>query len=432
MLRSHLDARAVVAVVLLVAVLGAAAFLVVYKKGLAPAGPIRADAVGYYIYLPAVLLDHDATLTRTLERSFKRDARPSDLTRAGSGWLDKHQTGEAIMLVPFFAAGQLLALATGARRDGFSWPYQATAAAGGFLYGLLGLAVLGSALLRWFDPRTVAATLLAVTFGSNLFHYATYDAVYSHVFSFALAAVVLRTTLALVERPRLASAALLGTSLSLATAIRPTDLVLTIFPVLVGVHGLGDLRNRIRSLWRGRVLAAAGAVSFLLPLVPQLLYWHTVTGRFLINAYGGSPRLDLLHPHLLDVAFSVRKGLFFWTPLLLLAVAGVPLLRRFAPPLFLPTVVFLTVDFWVVASWTQWWYGGSFGQRAFVNALPIYALGLAALLEWARTAAARWVIQGAVVLTSFLAAHAMAEYWLGNIPYDQTTWPLYLHSFAKI
>jgi hypothetical protein len=118
--------------------------------------------------------------------------------------------------------------------------------------------------------------------------------------------------------------------------------------------------------------------------------------------------------------------------LLLLAVAGVPLLRRFAPPLFLPTVVFLTVDFWVVASWTQWWYGGSFGQRAFVNALPIYALGLAALLEWARTAAARWVIQGAVVLTSFLAAHAMAEYWLGNIPYDQTTWPLYLHSFGKI
>ena len=37
------------------------------------------------------------------------------------------------MLLPFFAVGQVVAVAGGERRDGFSWPYQASVAAGGLL-----------------------------------------------------------------------------------------------------------------------------------------------------------------------------------------------------------------------------------------------------------------------------------------------------------
>ena len=48
--------------------------------------------------------------------------------------------------------------------------------------------------------------------------------------------------------------------------------------------------------------------------------------------------------------FSVRKGLFFWTPLLLLAVAGVPFLRRLAPPLFIATVAYLPYCFFNLLS----------------------------------------------------------------------------------
>jgi hypothetical protein len=427
------DTRALAAVVLLVAALGATALVVVYARGLARSGPIRGDAIGYYIYLPGVFLDHDLTLARTIQRSFNGNARAAgDQHRERNGYLGPHQTGEAIMLLPFFAVGQGIAVASGARRDGFSWPYGATAAAGGLVYGLIGLAVLGSLLLRLFDRQTAVVTVLAITFGTNLFHYATYEAVYSHIFSFALAAVALRTTFALSEQPRLVPAVLLGASLGLATAVRPTNLILVVFPLLIGVSDLAGVKERVRGLFAGRRLLVAGLVGFSLPLVPQLLYWHTITGRFVINPYVRSDKLELLHPHLLDVAFSVRKGLFFWTPLLVLAVVGVVFLRVVAPALFLPTIVFLVLDFWVVSSWTVWWYGGSFGQRAFVEALPVYALGLAALLAWVRARAARWFVRGAVAVTSLLAAHAMVEYWLGNIPYDQTTWPLYLHSFGKI
>jgi hypothetical protein len=425
------DARAVAAVILVIAALGVAALAVVYGRGLAR-DPIRADAVGYYIYLPALFLDHDATLARTLARSPRSYSRASDFRRVQGRLLDKHQTGEAIMLAPFFAVGHLLAVATGASRDGFSWPYQAAAAAGGLVYALLGLAALGCVLLRWFGRGTVVATLLAITFGTDLFHYATYEAVYSHAFSFALAALVVRATFGLRDRPRVAAAALLGSSLGLSAAVRTTNLVLVLFALLVGVHGLRDLVDPLRASRRRPALLAAGAVGFAIPLIPQVLYWHALTGHFVVNAYGSTPKLDLLHPHLLDVAFSVRKGVFFWSPLLVLAVLGVPLLRRAAPGLVLPVATLLVLDFWIVSSWTEWWYGGSFGAREFVDVLPVYALGLAALLAPARGTIRRWAVGAAVAATSLVTAHAMAEYWLGNIPFDQTTWQLYLHSFGKI
>ena len=83
------------------------------------------------------------------------------------------------------------AVASGERQDGFSWPYQASVAAAGLLYGVLGLTLLGSFLRRWFDRAVAIATLLVLTFGTNLFHYMTYDAGYSHAFSFAVVAFVL-------------------------------------------------------------------------------------------------------------------------------------------------------------------------------------------------------------------------------------------------
>ena len=34
--------------------------------------------------------------------------------------------------------------------------------------------------MRWFTRDTIVVTLLAITFGTNLLHYATYDADFSH------------------------------------------------------------------------------------------------------------------------------------------------------------------------------------------------------------------------------------------------------------
>jgi hypothetical protein len=432
MLRRFVESNATVLALLVVLLSGAAALAVIYMRGLDD--PIRADAVGYYIYLPAAFLDRDVSLVRTVDRSFDGKAKNahSDLRRVDHGYLGPHQIGEAIMLVPFFAVGHVIAVASGERRDGFSWPYQASAAAGGLLYGVIGLALLGSFLRSWFDRTIVAATLLALTFGTNLFHYLTFDAVYSHAFSFATVAFVLWSTMRLADRPSAPRALTLGLGIGLAATIRPTNLVVALFPLLVYVRSWSDAKGRATALVAHPRMLVACACGFLTPVVLQLLYWHHLTGHFVVNAYDADPRLELAHPHVLAVAFSVRKGLLFWTPLVALGFAGLPLLRSRAPALLIATPVVLAAYFWLMASWSEWWYGGSFGQRAFVDSLPLLGIGIAALFAWARAGRALLPVALATVVMTGLALHGMLAYWRGNVPFDGTTWRIYLESFTRL
>jgi hypothetical protein len=440
MLRRSVESHATALVLLVVMVSAVAALAVIYTKGYAGVegeGPIRGDVIGYYIYLPAAFLDRDVSLVRTVDRSFDGNAENthSDLQRVDRGYLGPHQIGVAIMLVPFFAVGHVMAVARGEPRDGFSWPYQASVAAGGLLYGVLGLALLGAFLGRWFDRAIVAATLLALTFGTNLFHYLTYDAGYSHAFSFAAVAFVLWSTMRLADGPTAGRALTLGFGVGLAATIRPTNLVVVLFPLLVYVRSWSDAKGRVTALVAHRRLFVACACGFLTPAVLQLLYWHHLTGHFVVNAYSsaeGDPKLELAHPHLFEVAFSVRKGLLFWTPLVALGIAGLPLLRTRAPALLIATTVVLAANFWLVASWSQWWYGGSFGQRAFVDTLPLLGIGIAALFAWARAGRAFLPVTLAAVLMTSLALHGMLAYWRGHIPFDGTTWRIYLESFTRL
>jgi hypothetical protein len=425
------DRSLVAATVLSVAVCAAASFWWIYGSHLAYGPPIRSDGIGYYLYLPALMLDRDITMERTARRSFLGHTyEMAGVSRVppNDHYLDKYPVGEAMMLVPFFVFGDAAARLSGATDDGFSTPYQVAAAFAGLVYALLGLAELGFVLLRWFSRPTVVITLVAVTFGTSLFHYATYDAVFSHAFSFFLVATILRLALSVYERPRPRSAIALGLAFGLLVVVRPTNAAIALFISLLGVSSMRDLTDRPRTLWRHRGLLAASTVAAVVPLLPQVAYWHSITGRLYVYAYAGE-HLDLLHPHVLDVLFSVRKGLFFWAPLLLLAVVGLPYLRRYADGVFIPAVAFLALNTWIISSWSTWWYGGSLGQRAFVEALPILALGLAALIETVRGRVARPALIATIGVLTLLAVHSMVAYWTRSIPVDGTTWDTFIRSF---
>jgi len=418
---------------LLVAVIGIVGVVALKGASVQRGDAIRSDGIGYYLYLPALLLDHDVTMERTADRSFAGRIDPVYGVRPvppRQRLLDRYPVGVAIMALPFFAVANLAAFVLGDEMDGFSSPYQVMAALAGLTYALLGLYLLGSFLRRWFRVDVVLITLAATTFGTNLFHYATYDATFSHAFSFFLVALSLVLGARLGDRPGWLLALAMGATLGLITIARPTNVVIVSFLALVGVSSLDDARSRVAAFWRRRRLVVLGLAAFLVMLVPQLVYWHAITGRFLVYSYGEDDRLDLLRPHLVQVLFSVRKGLLFWSPLLVLALVGVVVMRRRARELFLATVVFLVVDAWVIASWRIWWYGDSFGQRPFVEALPVLAIGLAVFLERMMRSSWRRVTLVLVGLLCALSAYTMVAYWRGNLPKDGTTLRVYLDAFV--
>jgi hypothetical protein len=120
---------------------------------------IRSDGVGYYSYLPAWFIEHDATL-RTFVALGHAGPRPDwvGLQQLSNGnYLNRYQIGEAVMLLPFFFAGHGIALLAGLNAGGFSGPEQLATGLGGLVYMVAGLAVLGRALRSrfslWRRPR---------------------------------------------------------------------------------------------------------------------------------------------------------------------------------------------------------------------------------------------------------------------------------------
>ena len=87
MARRFIDTHVLVLVLAFVALSGAGALALIYSRGYTHGDPpIRSDGVGYYIYLPAVFLDHDLSLVRTVHRSFGGDLQKAgDLRRVEHG-----------------------------------------------------------------------------------------------------------------------------------------------------------------------------------------------------------------------------------------------------------------------------------------------------------------------------------------------------------
>jgi hypothetical protein len=424
--------RAGARLVLFVAAAACVAYIAIYAGGLAWP-PIRSDGFSYYVYLPSWFIFHDPTF-ETLSRDCCGGAFPqwSTLYRwpATGAWMNPHPMAIAIMASPFFLVAHALTRWSNLSPDGFSLYYQVITGLAGAFYLGLGVWFLRRVLRRHFDPGVTFATLAAIVWGTNLFHYATYDSLFSHVYAFCLFAALLDLTPRWLERPSAGRSAALGLVAGLLVITRLAHVLLLLFVVLYGVTSVATLRTRatfVKEQWRP-VLILAGCVA--LVLLPQLAMYRHATGQWLASPYGpnwwfvGSPKI-------LEVLFSTQKGLFFWSPLLLLSVAGFQFLPKYAPQISLPTQIVLLVQVYMVASWFDWQFGGSYGHRAFTDVLPVFAIGLAALFARVRRTRWRLAVSVAATLAVALSIVQMIQYWLRIIPFSGTTWETYRSIFLR-
>lgn len=414
-----------------------AGYAFVYGTGRAET-PIRSDGFSYYVYLPSWFLFHDPSLAATARDccggefpAFTAIGRWPGTRR----WVNAHPIGVAVMQAPLFAVAHALTRWTNLSPDGFSLYYQHAAGLSGTLWMLAGLWMLRGLLRRHFSDGVTAITLLTLLFGTNLYHYATFDSSYSHAYSFFLFAAFLDVTERWYARPDTRLSLALGLVAGLIVLVRHTNgLVLLVFP-LYGVTGWRSPGARLSMLRAHLPRLAMTALVFAAVVAPQLAIYHAATGHWLVSAYGDLG-FNWRAPRIVSVLFGVQKGLFFWSPLLLAAVAGLVLLgksQNAARAFVLPGVIFLALDTYVIASWWDWQFGGSFGHRGFVDALPIFALGLAAFYSWAslrpfRRAATAVVVACVVGLSVF----QMLQYWNGVLPFSDLSWDQYRALFLRL
>ena len=104
---------------------------------------ITSDGRGYYAYLPALIIDHDATFSKVAEREAKllgdRHYKPGYLVKSGNHSMNKYFAGEALLLLPFFLAGTFFAWISGGEINGFSFFFQFFIGLGTLFYLFAGL-----------------------------------------------------------------------------------------------------------------------------------------------------------------------------------------------------------------------------------------------------------------------------------------------------
>jgi hypothetical protein len=213
--------------------------------------------------------------------------------------------------------------------------------------------------------------------------------------------------------------ALVGLAGGLCALVREQD---GLFLALPGLWLAGEAART--GAWRRAVLRAAalGAAAFL-AMVPQLLAYRALTGRF------GPSRLvtrkvSYWSPHFLEVLFDPAHGLYAWAPLLLLATAGLLLaLRRRRDAVTALLALGLLLQVWINGALESWTQAGAFGSRRFVAATPVFAWGLAALLQAAPTRLGRVPAAAVVTLFAWWNVSLMVQFGLRLMDRQRLEWP---------
>ena len=344
------------------------------------------DVSGYYLYLPALFIYQDLKQVQFFDstaQKYRMGPGMGQVARheASGNYVMKYASGQAFQYLPWFTVAHLLAKPLGYPADGFSRPYQAAITWGSLLVALLGLYFSRRNLLVYFSDRAVAIALLCLTFGTNYLNYTAFDGAMTHNWLFTVYSLLVFSIIRFYRRPSWGWAAAIGLWVGWALLTRPTEIVAILLPVLWGIGSWKALRERL-IFWRQHLPKIAVAVLVAAAVAAiQPLYWHYVSGEWLVYSYGDQT-FSWLRPHLTDVLFSARAGWLIYSPMMIFAVLGFIPLQRRLPAVFPGILAFCLVFLYLTAAWDIWWYGGSLGMRALVQSYALWLFPLAAFAEW--------------------------------------------------
>ena len=372
---------------------------------------ITSDGRGYYAYLPMLLIDHDPTFDKIAEKEARLlgypHYKPGYLVKSGDHILNKYFAGEALLLFPFFLLGILFSYIAGTDINGYSFFFQVFIGLGSLFYLFLGLDFLRRILEKMqIRPVIIALSLGVILIGTNLFYYSLWQPTMSHVFSFFAINGFLWVTIRAIEGWNLKTASCMGIFLGLVCLIRPTNLLVVILiPFLAG--NTSDLRNFIRQTWAKKDGLYLFLAMFIFIISIQGILWYIQTGHFVVWSYQ-EEGFNFGNPEIMNVLFSYRKGLFIYTPLLLLSFIGLIPLAYSNRLRFFSITVFFVSGIYIIASWWNWYYGDGFGLRAFLDYYGIFAILLALALQMARSGIALAIMT--LILAPIVALN-MVQTW---------------------
>ena len=335
-------------------------------KGFVYTGGIDGDGKGYYLYLPAIFIDQNISHQAIDDRFI--------LENNGRG-ANKYYAGTALCILPFFIIACAISFVLGIEITCYSTPFEIMIGFAALFYFIAGLVFL-SKLLKLFqlDKTSVSFTLIFIALGSNLFNYVFVEPAMSHVYSWCfISGFLYFVKVFLVEHSKRDiywAAVFLG----ILILIRPINGI-----VVLSIPFIAQEVFHLRRFFQVRFILNSAAIVLGILFI-QLFLWKAQTGNFILHSYKNEG-FYFSHPEILNCLFSFRKGLFVYSPLILVSILSSLVFwkkNRFAFFAFISLFLLLV---YIISSWWNWYYGPSFGQRAFVDFYAVFAIPLAFSIE---------------------------------------------------
>lgn len=404
------------------------------KKYRHPEHVIAWDVINFYSYLPATFVEHDLTLSfakADINRYICSDHYWPETLPDGN-LLIKTTMGLSIMYCPFFLVANALAAPLGYSNDGFSPPYALALILACVFWVIMGCIFLRKVLLNHFS-ETVTTIVLAVTvIATNLLWYSNYEAPYSHGFLFGLICIFLWQTERWHSKPGWWNTLAVGLNLGLISLIRPTNALVLIYFLLYDITSWTSFKDKVSMYLQQWPKVIVMALSALAVWVPQMIYWHTMTGHLLFYSYTNNEHFFWTQPKIIEFLIGFRKGWLVYTPVMVFAILGLIGVYKRHRRFFYPTIVFLVLNLYVLSCWWCWWYGGSFGQRTMVDCYGMLAIPMAAFVEWMlkRKTVPRIILIVVFAAVSYLSFFHYKQYKHKAIHYEAMTREAYFDSFG--
>lgn len=397
--------------------------------------PVMSDGSGYYAHLPQWFTYHTAAfefagkITQKYPKSrFTDFIRNDTLTRK---YYNKYYVGSAICLVPFYWTAQVHSKIEKVPNDGYSWSFLLWTNIGVIFFTILGgLGLFRLAMSYKIKPWVAYFGIACVFFGTNLCYYTTVEIPFSHGFGFAVNTWILVMVRKWAETNQRKHFYLFSALIGLAIVIRPTNAIIVfVIPFMFRSTSLFFDRLKELVLERKLQLLIGILLGFIFIAFQVWNVWR-FSGQLLFNSYSTETFENWNKPEVWNVLFSWKKGLFVYTPVLILLFPAMVVCYRKERRLLWGIIIAFSLVTYSTAAWWTWTFGGGLGARNYIDFMALFILPVMILVQ-----SVHWILKVAICGFAVFASwiYLVYDYQMRNaiLHFDKMTYTSFREVFLQ-
>jgi len=361
---------------------------------------ITSDGMEMYASTQSMIITQDLNFTD----SFANHSPPNHglgkrplqgLTETGLPF-NLHPIGISLMNTPHFLVGHLISMSTGASLDGYNQYYFTTYTLGTVIYGFFGCWIIFHYLTKYLNYRKKDSMIavLTVAFATPMLWYFFIEPSMSHGVTFFASSLFILIWLKFRNENSYRYWIFIGLSAGLLVLIRLQDIYFILFPLVdFIIYKRKEIKNIIGTGLRLILYFGSAFIAFF----PLMIYWKFLNGSFAPNPMpltqfflqkgipeGSRAKIDFFQPftpHIREFLFSTNNGLFVYHPIFILCTAGMYFVYKKHKEIIFPLLFILIAAVYMHSATWDWFGGSAFGMRRIAGVIPIFAIGLVALLD---------------------------------------------------